>query len=85
MAAVKLDRLFLRDRAAATRLLGRVPAIEAGCWTHRPMSDAVRIRLARDPADFEACVRPQRDVWDLSDLEITSAVQVVATVHAGGR
>ena len=26
----------------------------------------------------------QREVWGLSDLEITSAIQLIATVHAGG-
>ena len=48
------------------------------------MDEAVRIRAARDPADFAACVRLQREVWSLSDLEVTSVVQLVATVHAGG-
>jgi predicted GNAT superfamily acetyltransferase len=48
------------------------------------MDEAVRIRAASRPADFEACVRMQREVWGLSDLEITSTVQLVATVHAGG-
>jgi predicted GNAT superfamily acetyltransferase len=42
------------------------------------------IRPARDHADYEACVRLQREVWGLSDLEITSAIQLIATVHAGG-
>jgi predicted GNAT superfamily acetyltransferase len=44
----------------------------------------VRIREARDHADLDACVGLQREVWGLSDLEITSTVQLVATVHAGG-
>ncbi|HSD67243.1 MAG TPA: GNAT family N-acetyltransferase [Vicinamibacteria bacterium] len=44
----------------------------------------VRVRQARERADFDACVRLQREVWGLSDLEITSAIQLVATVHAGG-
>ena len=48
------------------------------------MDEAVRIRAARDHADFAACVRLQREVWGLCDLEITSTVQLVATVHAGG-
>jgi predicted GNAT superfamily acetyltransferase len=48
------------------------------------MDEAVRIRTARDHADFQSCVRLQREVWGLCDLEITSAVQLVATVHAGG-
>lgn len=47
------------------------------------MTDDVLIRLARDRADFEACVEVQRVVWQLSDLEITSALQMIATTHAG--
>ena len=35
-------------------------------------------------ADFDACVLLQRAVWGLSDLEITSAIQLIATTHAGG-
>jgi predicted GNAT superfamily acetyltransferase len=46
--------------------------------------DEVRIRAAHGHADFDACVQLQREVWGLSDLEITSLVQLVATVHAGG-
>ena len=45
---------------------------------------AVRIRRARERADFEACVRLQREVWQLADVEITSAIQLVATTWAGG-
>jgi predicted GNAT superfamily acetyltransferase len=44
----------------------------------------VRIRRARDRADYEACVRLQREVWRLADVEITSAIQLVATTWAGG-
>jgi chorismate synthase len=44
----------------------------------------VRIRPARDRADYEACVRLQREVWRLADVEITSAIQFVATTWAGG-
>jgi predicted GNAT superfamily acetyltransferase len=44
----------------------------------------VTIREARDRADYDACVGLQRAVWGLADLEITSAVQLIATVHAGG-
>jgi predicted GNAT superfamily acetyltransferase len=46
--------------------------------------DDVRIRLARDRADFDACVRLQREVWRLADVEITSAIQLIATTWAGG-
>jgi chorismate synthase len=44
----------------------------------------VLVRPARDRGDYDACVRLQREVWGLSDLEITSPFQLVATVHAGG-
>src|SRR5512139_242682 len=44
----------------------------------------VLVRPARARADYDACVRLQRDVWGLTDLEITSAIQLLATVHAGG-
>src|SRR5512147_996923 len=46
------------------------------------MPALVRPAASRD--DCDACVRLQREVWGLSDLEITSAIQLVATVHAGG-
>ena len=45
---------------------------------------AILVRAASGHDDCDACVRLQRDVWGLSDLEITSAIQLVATVHAGG-
>ena len=45
---------------------------------------AVLVRRAAGRGDYDACVRLQREVWGLSDLEITSAIQLVATVHAGG-
>jgi predicted GNAT superfamily acetyltransferase len=44
----------------------------------------VLIRTARERGDYDACVNLQREVWGLTDLEITSAIQLVATVHAGG-
>ena len=43
-----------------------------------------RIRLARERADFDACVLLQRAVWGLDDIEITSALQLIAAIHAGG-
>jgi len=46
--------------------------------------DDVRIRRARERADFETCVRLQREVWRLADVEITSAIQLIATTWAGG-
>lgn len=48
------------------------------------MGDEVRIRPAKDPADFDVCCDLQRAVWGLSDLEITSGIQLIATTHAGG-
>ena len=48
------------------------------------MDEPVSIRPARAYADYEACVQLQRAVWRLSDLEITSTIQLIATTHAGG-
>jgi predicted GNAT superfamily acetyltransferase len=48
------------------------------------MVDEFRIRLARERADFDSCVLLQRAVWGLGDLEISSAIQMIATSHAGG-
>jgi predicted GNAT superfamily acetyltransferase len=48
------------------------------------MTDDIRIRLARTRSDFDACIPLQRAVWGIADLEITSAIQLIATVHAGG-
>jgi len=48
------------------------------------MGDDIRIRRAAARADFDSCVLLQRAVWGLSDLEITSAIQLIATTHAGG-
>lgn len=44
----------------------------------------VRIRPARERADFDACVLLQQAVWGISDLEVTGAIQLIATTHAGG-
>jgi predicted GNAT superfamily acetyltransferase len=50
-----------------------------------PGSDgATRIRLARGRRDVDACVEIQRAVWGVTDLEITGAIQLIATTHAGG-
>jgi chorismate synthase len=48
------------------------------------MPDDVRIRRASGRADYDACVLLQKAVWGLADLEVTSAIQLIATVHAGG-
>jgi len=44
----------------------------------------VTLRPARTRADFDACVRLQQAVWRLADLEVTGAIQLIATTHAGG-
>lgn len=48
------------------------------------MEQDIRIRLAETRADFEAAVSLQRAVWGLPDLEIASAIRLIATTHAGG-
>lgn len=48
------------------------------------MVEELRIRRARERADFDACVLLQRAVWGLADVEIASAIQLIATTHAGG-
>ena len=48
------------------------------------MQPKIDIREARERADYDACVSLQREVWGLADLDITAAIQLIATVHAGG-
>lgn len=48
------------------------------------MDDSIRIRAVSSRADLETCVTLQRAVWGLSDLEITSTLQLASTLHAGG-
>jgi chorismate synthase len=48
------------------------------------MTEDLRIRLARERADYDLCVLLQREVWALEDVEITSAMQMIASCHAGG-
>jgi predicted GNAT superfamily acetyltransferase len=48
------------------------------------MSDDITIRLGGSRADLESTVLLQRAVWGLADLEITSTLQQVAILHAGG-
>jgi predicted GNAT superfamily acetyltransferase len=48
------------------------------------MSDDISVRRASGRADYDACVHLQKVVWGISDLEVTSAIQLIATVHAGG-
>ena len=48
------------------------------------MPDDILIRPARERADYDACVELQRVVWRLSDAEVTSTIQMIATTFAGG-
>ena len=48
------------------------------------MADEIVVREARSRADYDASVLLQRAVWGLEDVEITSAIQLIATTHAGG-
>jgi predicted GNAT superfamily acetyltransferase len=48
------------------------------------MPESIRIRVASTRADLETCVRLQREVWGLSDLEITSILQLTSSLHTGG-
>lgn len=48
------------------------------------MEPVLTVREAHGREDYDACVSLQREVWGLSDLDITSALQLIATVHAGG-
>ena len=50
----------------------------------RVMADDIVVRPARARADYDASVLLQRAVWGLEDVEITSAIQLIATTHAGG-
>jgi predicted GNAT superfamily acetyltransferase len=48
------------------------------------MDPSYRIRLAERRADFDACVELQRSVWRLPDLDVTSSLHLITSVHAGG-
>ena len=48
------------------------------------MSEEITIRLARDREDFDACSDLQRAVWRLADLDIVSALQMIAAIYSGG-
>jgi len=48
------------------------------------MSEEIRIRLARTRADYDTCVALQEEVWGLEALEVTSAIQMIASTFAGG-
>jgi predicted GNAT superfamily acetyltransferase len=48
------------------------------------MAPTPTIRAAEGQADIDACIDLQRTVWGLNDLEIAGAIQIRATVHAGG-
>src|SRR4030095_14823356 len=61
---------------------GRDSSPEAACRADArlplAMAASLQLRTARARADYDACVRLQREVWGLSDLEITSAIQLIA-------
>lgn len=46
------------------------------------MPEETQVREPRDRGDYDACVGLQRAVWGQG--EITSTLQLIATVHAGG-
>jgi predicted GNAT superfamily acetyltransferase len=48
------------------------------------MGEEITIRPARERKDFDACVELQRVVWSLADLEIVSALEMIAAVFSGG-
>jgi predicted GNAT superfamily acetyltransferase len=48
------------------------------------MVDEIRVRAARDRADYDRCVLLQKAVWGLADQDVTGAIQLIATTHAGG-
>ncbi len=48
------------------------------------MGQGFAIREGSGMEDADACVTLQREVWGLSDLEITPTIQLIATLHAGG-
>jgi predicted GNAT superfamily acetyltransferase len=48
------------------------------------MVEDIRIWSARNRADFDRCVLLQKAVWGLADHEVTGAIQLIATTHAGG-
>jgi predicted GNAT superfamily acetyltransferase len=59
--------------------------LRSAAGTPRGSQDpGITLRPGRELEDAEACVALQRDVWGLSDLEVTPAIQLVATCRAGG-
>src|ERR1044071_901594 len=48
------------------------------------MSEEIVIRTARQRADYDVCVALQEEVWGLEALEVTSAIQMIASTFAGG-
>ena len=48
------------------------------------MSEEIQIRPVRDRRDFDAIVELQRAVWKVADLEIVSALEMIAAVFSGG-
>ena len=48
------------------------------------MVEDIEIRLANNGPDLEACASLQKAVWGLPDAEITSTLQLINGIHAGG-
>jgi predicted GNAT superfamily acetyltransferase len=48
------------------------------------MAEEITIRPARDRKDYDACSELQRAVWKTDDLDIVSAVEMIAAVFSGG-
>ena len=42
------------------------------------MGDEVKVRPARDRADYDACVELQRAVWKLADAEVVPPLEMIA-------
>ncbi len=48
------------------------------------MGDEIVIRQGGSRADIDTCENLQRAVWGLTDLEVTSTLQLVALLYSGG-
>ena len=45
---------------------------------------SIEIRECTTPAEFDACVGLQREVFGLPDLELSPRRHLIVTMHAGG-
>jgi predicted GNAT superfamily acetyltransferase len=48
------------------------------------MSDEIKVRAARERADYDACVELQRAVWKLADVDVLPAIEMIAATYSGG-